>query len=536
MDKTILRDIGEIKDLGLEKLVSLVRDMGQNGEPQSKILDWLNAVCIYHKLRLHYEVLPADTDNSSEMCLRDATERDVGTIRSDEGPPNTSRFAFLDKSGQSVGRVIVSSNRDNRMKSSLHFECNGVVIDSRDWTCIAIPPRKFNKQVAEKRVNHYIEQGLYDITEVNDGTVVTLYQWGHPKVGNLWALSTYNSYDVSALRWMGPKTYAELVYELLMEQDPNNNLGVELRYDVLFPGDTRLHLRGLGCRAYCYTIGFRHPNFHPLSHNPKDVWNIQSVDTLSREVFSGPGYGLPYIKNQNPIEESTVLSRIASYKGMKDGFIPSHIRVEDIRELNKKELESARLSISQNLFGLQYYKYGYILRSKNRAITKDCSDLLYESALLKFIQRCFYQQPVRIVQEYLNPDNRMEFNLLKIYLTPSLRKDFISLFPQFRRKFVDYRVFIENLIRLTTQYFIPTKNRPSRVRSPLAVVANITAKRIEKAENIPMRGYGHQGTRFPSQSMLEGIVRYYVERPEETITYLNAMERSKKAASTGGPH
>ena len=38
---------------------------------------------------------------------------------------------------------------------------------------------------------------------------------GHPTKGPIWCLATGNGYDVSNLRWMGGKTYAEIVHALL---------------------------------------------------------------------------------------------------------------------------------------------------------------------------------------------------------------------------------------------------------------------------------------------------------------------------------
>ena len=48
-------------------------------------------------------------------------------------------------------------------------------------------------------------------------------------------------------------------------------------------------------RGRCYTIGFRHPNFHPMAPEPPGVWNIQSFDFASG-VATAPG--LPGIPRQ----------------------------------------------------------------------------------------------------------------------------------------------------------------------------------------------------------------------------------------------
>ena len=63
-------------------------------------------------------------------------------------------------------------------------------------------------------VDRLLKTGSYDLIYVDDGTVVTIYRWNHPKYGPIWILSTSNGYGVSNLRWMGSKTYAEVVFEI----------------------------------------------------------------------------------------------------------------------------------------------------------------------------------------------------------------------------------------------------------------------------------------------------------------------------------
>ena len=53
------------------------------------------------------------------------------------------------------------------------------------------------------------------------------------------------------------------------------------RRGLLCVDDVRLDFQILD-RGRCYTIGFRHPNFHLMAADPPGVWNIQSVDQASR--------------------------------------------------------------------------------------------------------------------------------------------------------------------------------------------------------------------------------------------------------------
>ena len=94
--------------------------------------------------------------------------------------------------------------------------------------------------------------------------------------GLIWrmVLATGNGYDVSHLRWMGGKTYAEIVHGLLADCPGFlAAAGLRFRRDFLCEGDTRLDFKYLD-RGLCYTIGIRHPNFHPMTADPLGVWNI----------------------------------------------------------------------------------------------------------------------------------------------------------------------------------------------------------------------------------------------------------------------
>ena len=60
-----------------------------------------------------------------------------------------------------------------------------------------------------------IRTGHYNVIQVIDGTVVTIYSWTHPKQGLVWCLASANGHDVSSLKWGGDETYAEVLFELL---------------------------------------------------------------------------------------------------------------------------------------------------------------------------------------------------------------------------------------------------------------------------------------------------------------------------------
>ena len=70
--------------------------------------------------------------------------------------------------------------------------------------------------------------------------------------------------------------------------------GLRLRRGLRCVDDARLEFQTLE-RGRCYTIGFRHPNFHLMVADPPGAWNIQSVDLASGIATAA---GLPGIPRQ----------------------------------------------------------------------------------------------------------------------------------------------------------------------------------------------------------------------------------------------
>ena len=101
--------------------------------------------------------------------------------------------------------------------------------------------------------------------QVIDGLVVTIYSWTNPKKGLVWCLASANGFDVSNLKWGGDKTYAEVLFEPLAKSQPFlSATGLRLRRGLLCVDNVRLDFQPLD-RGRCYTIGFHHPNFHPMA-------------------------------------------------------------------------------------------------------------------------------------------------------------------------------------------------------------------------------------------------------------------------------
>lgn len=338
-------------------------------------------------------------------------------------------------------RIFLSRGRSNEWRG-LGVECNGVVIDTKTWSLLSIPPRAFARDVRKSDINRALavpdedETGNYSVVQALDGTVVTIYGWMHPKKGLIWCLASANGYDVSHLKWGGEKTYAEAVFELLAKHHTLCAMtGLELVWGVLSADDVRLNFRTLDQKR-CYTIGFRHPNFHPMTADPPGVWNIQSVNLVSGVTATD---GLPGVPNQATYDISDLNRLLGRYR--------RPMRVEDLESISQTALDDAKEIIAGKmvpslLSGDEWtfatsFNYGFILRSKKPL---NCPDILIASPLLNRVRQLIYNR---------RPPNNIgqrQFDSLWAYLNIGDRKDFIDLFPDAEVRFKIYEKFIEYIV------------------------------------------------------------------------------------------
>ena len=171
---------------------------------------------------------------------------------------------------------------------------------------------------AAPQADGVLRTGHYNVMQVMDGTVMTIYSWTHPKKGLVWCLASAKGFDI----WGGDETYAEVLSELLAKSPTFlAATGLRLRHGLLCVDDVHLDFQTLE-RGRCYTIGFRHPNFHPMVADPPGVWNIQSVD-LASGVASGAG--LPGIPRKAAYNHEDLVCLVGSQDVRHRG-----IRVEDL--------------------------------------------------------------------------------------------------------------------------------------------------------------------------------------------------------------
>jgi hypothetical protein len=437
--------------------------------------------------------------------------------------------------GEVPARVLLACGRCRvNGGSQLHAECNGLVFDMRTRRPLVIPPRGFSdRPPAAQVLDPLLGADAFDIIQVCDGTVATIYRWEHPAHGPIWCLATQRGYDVSALRWVGALTWAEVLHELLAAYPVCvEAAGLTLRRGVLGPEDVRLDFAALDPR-HCYTVGFRHKDPHPLQADPPGVWNIQSADLSTGVAAYGPeAPGLPHLPRQATYSLQDLCRQLGAESGRAPATAaPGPPTRAMLERVGQSALEKAKAAISR---GGPYWSplppapgrhrcpfhYGFLLRARDPSVTRGVPDLLLESPLLRRVRQLVYASPPGSGHEWLDHSSRLEYHALRAYLSVGDREDFLALFPEFAPRFDRYRSFVENLIHEVLH--LSRQN----AMGPLGCTAGLPRTRTATvARGLLAFIVQHEKDFQPFHEQAASIVRDFAMRQEYAPLYLKAMQR-----------
>lgn len=302
-------------------------------------------------------------------------------------------------------RVILSTKRNKaNFSTQLVRECNGAIIIVEQMESglrcrlLTRPAQDCNPKVSNiTLVNNSIRNGLYDIYRIDDGTTVNIsYLQRDATTPGTWVFSTKGGIDVEKLEWRD-RLYGEIIGEVLTCYQG-------FSFDKLNPSRT-------------YTIGFRHPAFHPFGgSNEIHAWFIQSADVRTGVVSTTDAIGLP------TQERARITSQGSKYW-------------QAMNERCKVALDEY-VTAMQSPNGDKTIRpfFGFILRSKDRERTKQYSDILIESSLMNEIRKAIYQAPFisnkTVLAEYKNNFKNQKFVQIDSYLDTKKRQLYELLFPQ----------------------------------------------------------------------------------------------------------
>jgi hypothetical protein len=309
----------------------------------------------------------------------------------------------------------------------LQSECNGLILSRMDWRAVVVPPKSLQFNLNTALTNEFLQKNYYTIYPAYNGTCFNLYvsrPTGRPNSQTTseptgqpanhpasqaektkWQMSTANGINMADVVLNDGKTLVQYVNEAA------GGRWAEFT-DTLDP-------------ALCYSFGFSHPDYHPMTDKPA-LWFIQSVGTnpmlagylqVSREPFDG----LNLVQCTMPEPIATIAN------------------VEQLYELSaKSENEYYRTNVKN---------YGYILRSAVPETGLN-SDLYIESRLMKKIRQCWYDSAA--VQMCINRKlPKQKVIPLMNYLMGN-QADFCRLF-NYEDEFTKYNALTNSLVNVIQQ-------------------------------------------------------------------------------------
>lgn len=382
------------------------------------------------KLRIRFEIL--NIGEASIGTAKPAREKYDQHENAHEEDEIETEFGLLDNPEIKIGRVIISKVRTRSdFAFEITFAANGIIFDSDNWNIIVSPVHAFNPQINKNSIIDNFEH--YKIYKIRDGTTVNIYHYG-----GSWCISTANGYEVNDYRWMGSKSYIEAMMEAMSGIDRKI-----LKDSIPTPAEAFKNLN----EENCYTMGFRHPDFHPFVADAPGVWMIQAFNRNTGEIVDTAHTEIP---PQIEVSAESIVKR-AEYPGKDDRDYYRRVFAE-ISHMNKSAYDvfrssnsnaRKRLNTIESSFNINY---GFILRGPFSVCGK-YSNIALESALYAKIRQFIYNQPYIAAGDKIGVDysNRLNYSILRAFLNYPARNTFTTLFPQFDSDYDECKAIIANI-------------------------------------------------------------------------------------------
>lgn len=352
---------------------------------------------------------------------------------------------------QMMTKILITGNRKMSHKwTDVSYKCNGLIVDPRTWSYLVVPIQSFNCHPSAEIVERMIANGDYNYLPARDATIFNIYSWTLPNGKHQWALGTTNGHDVSRLVQMGAKTYAELLYITANKLYPDfvAAAGMTLKEDGF------LDFANLS-RDFCYTIGMRCHSLHPLLNDPEGLWQIQSVNLKTLDVY-------PDLLTILPVQESAPLT--TSFKALKAQCADALTQALDFMRTVTDVTIPAETPA-------QPFNYGYILQATKRDIGMYGS-LLIPSPLLDAVRKYVYSVPQELK---ISSEEKMSYNALQAFFCGNWTQ-FSTLFPVWEPFGKKFERTIDSLVPIIVHIM---RQKEQMAKEPISdTPRNVAAKKI----------------------------------------------------------
>ena len=359
-------------------------------------------------------------------------------------------------------RIVLKTRRNNAdFRHELVRVCNGlvIVIEETDASLkcrtLAVPVKEVNQSLQNPSIEHYLKLGKYNIYPIKDGTVLNLYYddahaWednGEIRYGR-WYYGSRNAFNVEGISWRGHQ------YRTVLDQ-----------LSACYPS---FDLKRLDTKC-TYTIGIRHPAFHPFNQPAewtetssfddgknwhKEMWLIEATHYTGDGVISPrnddyklPDIGIPI---QTPITLELNMNTIRRYCAISlDVFLGTGVS-------NKRSTDSAptaddlppdcerfltqasTVPPAQNAKPSKPIFLGYILRLKPSALLEEpncvSQDIIIESRFWTEIRNMIYESPSTTARDKGNKAvhfRDVRYMVLHNYMNRTRLPYFLRILPQY---------------------------------------------------------------------------------------------------------
>lgn len=273
---------------------------------------------------------------------------------------------------------LIHSKEDSDFSIKIVNECNGIILDKNTFKilCYTFDKCKDGDMPPNMNVNDiYFEYAL-------ESTLIRAFYYE-----NKWVLSTKKCIDGNKARWLSSKSFVELFFDYIQNNDFFQNLNT----------------------SYCYSFLLTHPeNNIVVQYNNPSVYHLSTrdMDTL-QEIDTNIGFNI-FIKlmriKVNPDNLNYMLSQISNdnnlnYEGIM--FVDSNY--------NRWKIRTPMFSYVRSLWG----------NSNNRFFRY--LELRKDSELLKEYLKYFHQDK----DKFVNYENRISVfakSLLDFYIDKHIKK------------------------------------------------------------------------------------------------------------------
>lgn len=313
-------------------------------------------------------------------------------------PNNIRVIAEVQDGDAKRGRFLLHTIHRGSLPLQLHHEANGIVLAfdcdaAVKWQCLVMPPRITNNIYDKRSLINNIKS--YNITPMEDGTVVSLYHYDAH-----WNISTARGWRMNDKVWIDGLTYQNVVNEVLS--------ALNITYDLL---DVLRH----------HTICFHHPKMHPFTDGIRAEY-----------LFDVPVELQPFINAPRKIM-----------------FPETFSNFNIVDQLTKRNQSALNNYIGNNTI----IHYGYILRNGNTDICME-SDLYREIKHIYYAAPRLIPATITcpspkssnmLVKQKVQHNARHIFAAMRAYMDFKHKYVAISLFPQFKALYALFDTFFNDL-------------------------------------------------------------------------------------------